>query len=68
MAHPKSRISVQRKKKRRTHLKLATPQLATCKTTGESHIFHRAYTHEGALYYKGKVLIPAKEVEEEVED
>lgn len=68
MAHPKSRISKQRKRKRRTHLNLATPQLATCKTTGESHIYHRAYTHEGALYYKGQVLVPAKEEIEEVED
>ncbi|WP_205127763.1 50S ribosomal protein L32 [Okeania hirsuta] len=36
MAHPKSRISKQRKHKRRTHKKAATPQVATCSTTAKS--------------------------------
>ena len=61
MAHAKSRISTQRRRKRRTHHKLEIPQLSVCKTTGEAHIYHRAYEHEGALYYRGKVLIAAKE-------
>lgn len=61
MAHPKSRVSAQRKRKRRTHYKLDTPQLSLCKTTGETHQYHRSYMHEGALYYKGQMLIPAKE-------
>ena len=61
MAHPKSRVSKQRKRKRRTHYKLTAPNVAICKTTGEAHLFHRAYYHEGALYYRGQVLIPAKE-------
>ena len=69
MAHPKSRISAQRKRKRRTHYKLGVPQISVCKTTGEPHLYHRAYEHEGALYYKGQVVIPAKETEvEETED
>ena len=62
MAHPKSRISKQRKRKRRTHKKASIPQIATCKTTGESHLYHRAYQDlDGNLYYRGKVLIQADE-------
>ena len=57
MAHPKSKISKQRKRKRRTHKKLTLPQLSQCKTTGETHLRHRAYWHEGDLYYKGNILV-----------
>jgi large subunit ribosomal protein L32 len=64
MAHPKSRVSKQRKNKRRTHHKAAMPTIAICKTTGESHMMHRAYWHEGSMYYKGQVVIQAKEVAE----
>ena len=64
MAHPKSRISKQRKRKRRTHLGVAKPQLSTCKTTGEVHMYHRAYEVDGDLYYRGKVLIKAEEGDE----
>lgn len=65
MAHPKSRISKQRKRKRRTHKKAPMPQVAICTETGEAHMRHRAYeTEDGSIYYKGKVLIPA-EVEED---
>lgn len=67
MAHPKSRISKQRKNKRRTHHKIDLPTLTTCSTTGEIHRRHTAYEHEGATYYRGKVLIPAPEVLEEQE-
>ena len=64
MAHPKSRISKQRKRKRRTHKKAALPQIATCNTTGEKHLYHRAYYDlEGNLYYRGKVLVPVEEEE-----
>ena len=65
MAHPKSKISKQRKRKRRTHFKAEVPQVSICKETGEAHQFHRAYYHGDDLYYRGKVLIKA---EEEVED
>lgn len=65
MAHPKSKISKQRKRKRRTHKVAATPQLATCSTTGESHLYHRAHWVDGSMYYKGQIVIKA---EEEVED
>ena len=57
MAHPKSRISKQRKRKRRTHQKATMPQFAICKETGESHLYHRAYWHDGDMYYKGKKVI-----------
>ena len=43
MAHPKSRISKQRKRKRRTHKKAPIPKVVTCATTGESHLLHHAY-------------------------
>ena len=62
MAHPKSRVSKQRKRKRRTHLAAAVPQIAVCKTTGEAHQMHHAYWHEGAMYYRGQVVIPAAEI------
>jgi len=61
MAHPKSKISKQRKRKRRTHYKATTPQLATCATTGEVHQYHRAYFVDGNMYYKGKMVIKAEE-------
>lgn len=64
MAHPKSRISKQRKRKRRTHYKASAPQVATCPTTGESHLYHRAFWHEGSMYYKGRVVIQAFDEEE----
>ncbi len=61
MAHPKSKISKQRKRKRRTHIKATAPNVVVCKKTGEAHLWHRAYWHEGDLYYRGKVLIKAEE-------
>ena len=61
MAHPKSKISKQRKRKRRTHIKATAPDVVVCKKTGEAHLWHRAYWHEGDLYYRGKVLIKASE-------
>ena len=64
MAHPKRKISKTRRDKRRTHYKASVPQIATCKTTGESHLYHRAHWHEWKLYYKGKVLIDNTEKSE----
>ena len=62
MAHPKSRISKQRKRKRRTHKKATAPQIATCANTGERHMYHRAYyDEEGNLLYRGRVLVKAEE-------
>ena len=45
MAHPKRKISRTRRDKRRTHYKATTPQIATCPTTGEAHLYHRAHWH-----------------------
>ena len=61
MAHPKSKISKQRKRKRRTHYKAAVPTVATCPTTGEPHLYHRAYWLDGNMYYKGQIVIKALE-------
>lgn len=57
MAHPKRKISKQRKHKRRTHLKAEVPTLAKCPTTDTVHQLHRAYEVDGNLYYKGKMII-----------
>jgi large subunit ribosomal protein L32 len=65
MAHPKSRISKQRKRKRRTHKKTPVPSVVTCQETGERHLMHRAYEVDGDLYYRGKLLIKA---DDELED
>ncbi|MCH1436577.1 50S ribosomal protein L32 [Flavobacteriales bacterium] len=57
MAHPKRKISKQRRDKRRTHYKAEAPTVSVCSTTGEAHLYHRAYWHEGKMYYKGNVVI-----------
>ena len=57
MAHPKRRQSSTRRDKRRTHYKAEAPTIAVCPTTGETHLYHRAYWHEGKMYYKGKVVL-----------
>lgn len=63
MAHPKRKVSKTRRDKRRTHYKAVAPTIATCPTTGEAHVMHRAYWHEGKLYYRGQVLIDKTEAE-----
>lgn len=63
MAHPKSRISKQRKRKRRTHYKATAPTLTVCQTTGETHQPHRAYTDaDGNMFYNGNLIVKAPEV------
>lgn len=63
MAHPKSKISKSRRDKRRTHHKCDDKAIVTCQNTGEAHLMHRAYYHEGNLYLKGKMIAEfAKEV------
>ena len=57
MAHPKRKISKQRRNKRRSHLALTAATIATCPTTGQPHLYHRAHWHEDKLYYKGKVVM-----------
>ncbi|MEL6142360.1 MAG: 50S ribosomal protein L32 [Bacteroidota bacterium] len=67
MAHPKSRISKQRKRKRRTHYKATAPTLSVDSTSGETHLRHRAHRDaDGNLVYRGSILIAADvEVEED---
>lgn len=55
MAHPKSRISKQRKHKRRTHYKAVAPQLSTCSNCGASVMYHRVCPECG--YYRGKLAV-----------
>ena len=50
-----------RTRKRRTHYKIDAPNIATCSTTGEKHLLHRTYVVDGAMYYRGNVLIAAPE-------
>jgi large subunit ribosomal protein L32 len=57
MPNPKHKHSKSRRDKRRTHHKAEVPTVAICPTTGEAHLYHRAYWHEGKMYYKGKVVI-----------
>ncbi|HPF92556.1 MAG TPA: 50S ribosomal protein L32 [Tenuifilaceae bacterium] len=55
MAHPKSRISKQRKNKRRTHYKTELPTLATCSNCGTTIQYHRVCPECG--FYRGKLAI-----------
>ncbi|NQX80719.1 MAG: 50S ribosomal protein L32 [Flavobacteriaceae bacterium] len=64
MAHPKRKISKQRRDKRRTHYKAIVPQIATDPTTGEAHLYHRAHWHEDKLYYRGQVILEKSGVAE----
>jgi large subunit ribosomal protein L32 len=57
MAHPKSRISKQRRNTRRTHYKATAPSLTVDPTTGQYHLRHHAHQHDGKVYYRGRVLI-----------
>ena len=60
MAHPKRKISKQRRDKRRTHYKATVPQIAVDPTTGEAHLYHRAHCHECKLYYLGQIVIDSE--------
>lgn len=61
MPNPKHKHSKSRSAKRRTHYKAVAPTVAICPTTGEPHLYHRAYMHEGKMYYKGKVVMETAE-------
>jgi large subunit ribosomal protein L32 len=60
MPNPKKKISTTRRDKRRTHYKATAPTMSTCSATGETHLRHRAYMVDGALYYRGQMVIEAK--------
>lgn len=60
MAHPKSRISKQRKRKRRTHYKITdTPNIVSCSNCGESKLRHTICGACGT--YRGRTIIKQKE-------
>ena len=47
---------------RRTHKNTPIPNVATCATTGEKHLMHRAYRDEdGNMYYRGQLLVKGVE-------
>lgn len=62
MPNPRNRHSRQRKRNRRGQDSAAMPTLTTCKVTGEVHLRHNAYKHEGNLYHKGQLVVKGKEV------
>ena len=57
MPNPKHKHSKTRRDKRRTHYKATAPTVTIDPATGEAHLMHRAYWHDGKLYYKGKVVM-----------
>jgi large subunit ribosomal protein L32 len=57
MPNPKRRHSSQRGAKRRTHYKAIIDTLSIDKTTGETHMRHRAHMVEGKMYYRGRVVL-----------
>jgi len=60
MAVPQRRTSKTRKRKRRTHFKLAVPGMHECHSCGELTAGHRACHNCGA--YKGRVVVEMKEL------
>ncbi|NLB68030.1 MAG: 50S ribosomal protein L32 [Bacteroidales bacterium] len=55
MAHPKRKVSKQRRDKRRTHYKATVPTLATCSNCGAAVMYHHVCPECG--YYRGRQLI-----------
>jgi len=60
MAHPKRKISKQRRDKRRTHIKASLQQLATCPNCGSTVKYHRVCSECG--HYRGKLAIESEEI------
>lgn len=55
MAHPKRKISKQRRDKRRTHYKATAPTYVSCSNCGATVLYHRVCGECG--YYKGNLAI-----------
>jgi len=55
MAHPKHKISKQRRNKRRTHYKATPVQLSVCSNCGSAVQYHRVCPECG--HYRGKLAI-----------
>ncbi len=61
MAHPKRKISKQRRNKRRTHLKLSPRTYYIDPQSGEATLYHRVCLESG--YYRGRQVLPAADEE-----
>jgi large subunit ribosomal protein L32 len=55
MAHPKHRISKQRRNKRRTHYKATAATIAKCSNCGTAVEYHHVCPECG--FYRGKLAI-----------
>jgi len=59
MAHPKRKISKQRQRKRRTHIKLGTRPFYIDPVSGEATLYHRVNLSSGQ--YRGRQVIEAQD-------
>lgn len=59
MAHPKSRISKQRKRKRRTHYKITAPHVLDCSNCGAPVLRHHICDACGS--YRGRTILNKEE-------
>ncbi|MBL4655354.1 MAG: 50S ribosomal protein L32 [Bacteroidetes bacterium] len=55
MAHPKRKISKQRRDKRRTHYKAEAANVASCSNCGATILHHHVCSECG--YYRGKLAV-----------
>lgn len=55
MAHPKTRISKQRKRKRRTHYKIEAPNVVSCSNCGSPKLTHHICGDCG--FYRGRPIV-----------
>ena len=55
MAHPKHRISKQRKRKRRTHYKIEAPNVVSCGNCGAPKLMHHICGECG--HYRGRLIV-----------
>ena len=58
MAHPKRKVSKQRRDKSRTHDVAVAPTLATCSICGATIMYHHVCPECG--YYRGRKFIEKK--------
>ncbi|MDR2131039.1 MAG: 50S ribosomal protein L32 [Odoribacteraceae bacterium] len=55
MAHPKHRVSKERRNKRRAHIKATFPAVVKCSNCGSTVVYHTVCPECG--YYRGKLAI-----------
>lgn len=59
MAHPKRKVSKQRRNKRRTHYKLTPKPMYIDPQSGEATLYHRVNLASG--YYRGRQVMEGSE-------